>query len=93
MKSYTKTYLLYFGYDKSDWIGCEVCNATGTDIHHIIPRSLAKSKLNQIDNLVCLCRECHTRAEHDKAFNEEVKLIHRKKLLGVKTDHETKRYL
>jgi hypothetical protein len=93
MKSYVKTYLTYFGYDKSSWIACEFCGATAVDLHHLEPRSIAKSKLNLIDNIVALCRECHIRAEHDKAFNNEVKLIHRKKLLGVKTDFETKRYL
>jgi len=93
MKSYTRVYLKYFSLDPSSWIGCEVCNSTAVDLHHLEPRSIAKNKLNLIDNIVALCRDCHTKAEHDKVFNNEVKLIHRKKLLGVKTDHETRRYL
>jgi len=93
LKSYVKTYLLYFGYDESDFIPCEFCGRKAVDIHHLEPRSIAKHKLNLIDNLMALCRECHYDAGISKEFNNHLKLTHRKKLLGVKTDHETKRYL
>ena len=92
MKSYTKTYMKYFGYDESDFIPCEVCTKRAVDIHHIEPRSISKAKLNLIDNLVALCRTCYLQAGSSRQFNSEVKLIHRKKLLGVKTDFETIRY-
>jgi hypothetical protein len=92
MKSYTKVYMKYFGFDESDFIPCEICNSKGTDIHHLVPRSIAKAKMNLIDNLMCLCRSCHDMCGL-RAFNDQAKLIHRKKLLGLKTDFETKRYL
>jgi hypothetical protein len=93
MKSYTKVYMKYFGYDISDWIPCEICGNKCTEIHHLEPRSRAKAKLNLIDNLMGLCRRCHEDCGRSAAMNETAKLIHRKKLLGVKIDHETKRYL
>ena len=93
MKQYVKTYLNYFGYDESDFIACEICGAKSVDIHHLEPRSIAKAKENLIDNLMALCRECHDLCGSSYPFNEGAKIIHRKKLLGVKTDHEIKRYL
>jgi 5-methylcytosine-specific restriction endonuclease McrA len=93
MKQYVKTYLTYFGYDVSDWIQCEVCGAKAVDIHHLDPRSTNKAKINLIDNLVALCRTCHDKCGSSWDFNEMTRLIHRKKLLSVKTDHEIKRYL
>ena len=86
MKPYTKTYLAHFGYSEADFIPCECCGNKAVDIHHLESRSIAKAKINLIDNLMALCRECHNKAFG--SFNEELKLIHRKKLLGVKTDHE-----
>ena len=38
MKNHTKIYFEYFGYDKSDFIACEVCGATAVDINHIDAR-------------------------------------------------------
>lgn len=88
MKPYTKTYLKYFGFDESDFIPCEYCGKQAVDIHHLESRSIAKSKINLIDNLMALCRECHNKAWGK--FNQELKLTHRKKLLSFKTDHERK---
>lgn len=90
MKPYTKTYMAYFGYDVSDFIPCENCGKQSCDIHHLESRSIAKAKINLIDNLMALCRECHHKAWGK--FNQELKLVHRKKLLSVKTDHEIKRF-
>jgi 5-methylcytosine-specific restriction endonuclease McrA len=80
MKPYTKTYLNYFGYDVSDFIPCEVCNAKSVDIHHIQARSIAKSKENDITNLMALCRKCHTEKGDKKQFREFLQNIHNKKL-------------
>lgn len=90
MKNYVKTYLKYYGYDESSWIPCECgCGKKAVDIHHLESRSIAKAKVNLIDNLCALSRECHEKAGKDRQFNEELKLKHRKNLLGVKTDFET----
>lgn len=95
MKRYTKSYLDYFGYpyDPNFFIPCEVCNAKAVDLHHLTPRSLRKDLINKIDNLMALCRRCHDRAGKDKQFNDELRLIHRKKLLknGL-PDNETIKY-
>jgi 5-methylcytosine-specific restriction endonuclease McrA len=93
MKPYTKTYMKYFGYDTSDFIPCEVCGKNASDIHHLEPRSIAKAKENLIDNLMALCRSCHDECGSSRRMNDTAKLIHRKKLLQVKTDHETERFI
>jgi hypothetical protein len=94
MKNYKTTYFRYFGYSEGDWIPCECgCGQEAVDIHHLVPKSLSKAKVNLIDNLCAVSRECHIRADKDRTFNEYLKLKHRKLLLGVKTDHETERYL
>lgn len=93
MKPYTKTYLNYFGYDESSFIPCECgCNGKATDIHHLEPRSIAKSKLNKIENLCALTRACYERAGKDHRFNQYLKIRHRKHILQVSTDNETIRY-
>ncbi len=83
----------YFGYDESDFIPCEFCGKKAVDIHHLEPRSIAKHKLNLIDNLMALCRECHHAAGISPVLNHQFKIVHRKKLLGKVPDNETKRYL
>jgi hypothetical protein len=93
LKSYTKVYLQYFGYDESDFIECECgCRGKATDIHHLEPRSIAKKKLTQIENLCALTRACHERAGREHAFNQFLKMRHRKLMLAVKTDHELVRF-
>jgi len=69
MKSYTKIYLKHWGYDESDFIPCLGCGAKACDIHHLVPRSRAKDRLNDITNLVALCRPCHQLAESSQEFN------------------------
>lgn len=89
MKNHIKIYLNYFGYSIADGIVCEAselepdwCKGMAVSVHHISPRGMGGSKKKDtIDNLVALCMPCHERAEHDKKFNEEVSLIHRKNCL------------
>jgi hypothetical protein len=94
MKSYTKAYLKYFGYDESDFIACECgCGQKAVDIHHLESRSIAKKKLNLVENLVAVSRECHQRADRDRAFNQLLKDRHRKNMLSIKSDFETITYV
>jgi hypothetical protein len=44
MKNHTKVYLNEIGYDTTDWIPCEVCQAQAVDIHHIEARGMGGSK-------------------------------------------------
>ena len=82
MKKHVKIYMDYHRYDISDWIGCEACNTTAVDIHHIIGRGMGagkNSQKNQIENLIALCRRCHIKAETDKNFNTQLKELNKKK--------------
>jgi len=47
------------------------------DVHHLIPRGLGGSKTKDyIENLMGLCRKCHTNCETNKTQNERAKKIH-----------------
>ena len=64
MKNHTKTYIKYFGYCEQDFIPCEVCSCRAVDIHHIKARGMggvANNRLDVIENLQALCRECHVK--------------------------------
>ena len=56
---------------------CAACkNWFGTDIHHIQNKGMGGSKLKDyLENLICLCRSCHTKCHSDKKFNKEVRII------------------
>lgn len=60
MQKHTRIYLRFFGYDTTDFIPCEICDAQANDIHHIKARGRGGSKLKDfIENLMALCRICH----------------------------------
>lgn len=84
MKKYTKTYLDYFGYDVSDFVPCEVCGMQAVDIHHIEARSVAKSKENDITNLMAMCRKDHIKYGDKKQYKDFLKEIHNKRLAEIK---------
>ncbi len=76
MKSYTKTYLKYFGYSTADFIPCEVCQQKAVDIHHIDARSIQPKLVNDINNLMAMCRGCHIKFGDKKQHKEYLKQIH-----------------
>ena len=77
MKKYTRTYLNYFGYDENDFIPCEVCNKQAVDIHHIQAKGIGGSKTkDNIENIMALCRECHTKYGDKKQYKDFLKQIH-----------------
>lgn len=77
MKKYTRTYLNYFGYDETDFISCEVCNKQAVDIHHIEAKGMGGSKTkDNIENIMALCRECHTKFGDKKQYKDFLKQIH-----------------
>jgi len=80
MKPYTKTYLSYFGYSTADFIPCEVCSAKSVDIHHIQARSIRKDLVNDITNLMAMCRSCHQKLGDKKQHKEFLQNIHNQKL-------------
>mgnify|MGYP001319520976 CR=1 FL=1 len=84
MIKYKKNYITFFDYDIYDVILCEMCESVAVDIHHIIPRGIGGSKceaINEVDNLIALCRECHIKAENNKLFNKKCKIIHLKNII------------
>ena len=77
MKNHIKVYMTFFWLDESDYIACEMCGSQGQDIHHIKPRGMGGSKcVDYIENLICLCRDCHTQAESNKEFNTYCRIKH-----------------
>lgn len=79
MKKHTKIYFNYFGYDTSDIILCEICNAVAVDLHHIEPRSMGgnpKGDKDVIENIMALCRSCHIKYEGNKKDKEMLKVVH-----------------
>lgn len=82
MKNYTNTYLDHFGYCQQDWIGCEICNSTAVDIHHIQSRKRRPDLINDINNLMAVCRSCHIKHGEVTEDIEWLQEIHDKKLKG-----------
>ncbi len=81
MKKHTKIYLDHFGYGEQDFIPCEHCGSQAVDVHHLTPRGMGGSKnKDYIENLMGLCRACHTKAERNPTFNEKLKEMHLKRL-------------
>ncbi|MDD4515663.1 HNH endonuclease [Massilibacteroides sp.] len=77
MKKHISNYLKHFNYCIQDKILCEYCGAVGIDIHHIIFKSHGGK--DNIENLICLCRDCHNKAHDSREFNEGLKKINENK--------------
>jgi len=83
----------HWGYSPGDFMPCEWCGGTMVDVHHLTPRSLSKkADVNKIDNLAGVCRICHDKAHASKAFNEELRAKHIKKIKEDSRDTEMTRY-
>jgi hypothetical protein len=81
MKSYTKTYLKYFGYALDDFIPCEICGKRAQDLHHIDCKGMGGSKLKDgIENIMALCREHHLEYGDKKQYIEYLTDIHNQHL-------------
>jgi len=88
MKKHTQIYFKAFGFDVSDWIPCEVCNATAVDIHHIESRGMGGSKTaDEPSNLMALCRKCHEHFGDKKEHEDYLRECHSK--LNNKEDAAT----
>ena len=69
----------FFDYVLDSVILCEMmCGAKGTDIHHLTKQSKfgSKKEKDYIENLCCLCRDCHIKAESDGMFNMFCRIKH-----------------
>jgi len=77
MKKHTQIYLKAMGYDTTDFICCEVCQAQAVDIHHIESRGMGGSKhADTIENLMALCRKCHVEFGDKKQYKELLVATH-----------------
>ena len=77
MVKYKKNYLDHFKLTTADFIACEFCNAPAVDIHHATFKS--QGGKDDITNLIALCRNCHNKAHNSRQFNENLKLIIKKR--------------
>jgi len=93
MKNHTSIYYKDFGYDKSDWIACEVCGRKSDATHHIEARKMGGRPLNDLDrieNLMAICRECDIMYGDKKQWKSMLFGKHLTKLIlkGVTFDSE-----
>jgi 5-methylcytosine-specific restriction endonuclease McrA len=85
MKNHTKIYFKHFGYDTSDTIYCEVCNAVAVDLHHIEAKGMGgnpNGDKDTITNIQALCRSCHEHYGDKKQYKDFLKSIHYR-VLGI----------
>lgn len=82
MKKHTRIYCKYFNIGEQDVVICEWCNERqAVDINHIDARKMGGSKLKDyIENLVGMCRICHSDFEAKKISKEELSEKHLKNL-------------
>lgn len=77
MRKHTKIYFDYFGYEKEDFVSCEVCGRRACDTHHIDCRGMGGSKEKDvIENLMAVCRECHIKYGDKKEYMDFLKEKH-----------------
>lgn len=92
MQKYIKTYTEFFGIGEQDIVLCEVCNRTANDVHHITSRGLKSFEymgvvyddINDILNLIGVCRECHNRAHGGTFTKNYLYKIHNNHILKHK---------
>lgn len=78
MKNHTKVYFNHFGHQIIEDVFCENCGKPAGDIHHLENRGMGGSKSKDlIENLMALCRECHSECHNSKEFNKEMKIKHK----------------
>ena len=76
MKKYISLYYERMGLVLGDHIFCEVCLKKASDIHHIIPKGVGGDKRKDVfDNLIALCRGCHTKAHSGDLSIQGLKTI------------------
>lgn len=73
MVSYKRIYLDYYEFGIDDFVPCEGCGKMSADVHHLDGRGPGK---DVIENLMGLCRDCHTDAHANPVFNKKLKEKH-----------------
>ena len=88
MKKHVKLYLKILKYYPGEYIPCETCFKPSVDIHHIEARGMGGSNSKDtINNLMALCRECHSKYGDKAQYKEYLKKTHEKRLheMGIST--------
>lgn len=79
MQAHTRIYMRYFGIGIDDRPLCEYCRRRViVDIHHLEGRRVHEA--NNIENLIGLCRSCHTDAHNEKISKCDLQKIHHQNL-------------
>lgn len=91
MKSHTEIYMKAYGYDKGDFISCEITGQKAVDICHIDCRGMGgnpKGDKNRIENLMANSREAHNKYGDKKQHMKMQYIKHRENMdaYGVKYD-------
>ena len=67
---------------------CGLCRqATGVHIHHIIYKSEDRSKIDDFNNLILLCLECHLKVHSNKKYWQP-RLMKLRERIGKEKKHE-----
>jgi 5-methylcytosine-specific restriction endonuclease McrA len=75
VKPYVKLYLDYYDLHGDDYIPC-ICGIPSIEIHHIEPKGMGGTAgKDVIENLIALCRMCHTKAHQGKISKDYLKAI------------------
>jgi hypothetical protein len=84
MKTHTKLYMDFFGFDIGDFISCEICGRVAIDIHHINSRGMGgTSEPDKIENLMAVCRECHLEYGDKEKYINFLNEIHANYIKGL----------
>ena len=81
MQGYVKIYLEYFDFKTQDEVFCEACQRPAVDIHHIQGRG---EGMDDIKNLMAVCRRCHDLVHDSKLSKGDMQLIHNYFLQGTR---------
>lgn len=89
-QKHIKVFRQHFGVGDQDVVLCEMCSKVAVDIHHIYPRSMGKTfthnrlpvDINDISNLIALCRGCHEDAHGGRLSKGTLWVAHQHKSNG-----------
>lgn len=66
---------------------CWLCGRAGVHIHHIIYKSEDRSKIDDFNNLILLCLECHLKVHNNKKYWQP-RLMKLRERIGKEKKHE-----
>lgn len=80
MQKHTALYLKeFYPFAHGDYFPCEICNAPGSDVHHIKARGMGGTKrVYGRDDIMLLCRKHHEEYGDKKQYMDMLTEIHQK---------------